>query len=572
MLYEVLSGIAAVLLDAIIFTLLLKAGFKGKLFWEPGWSFLHVGVGLMLLGDLSVLLMFVIPFDPLAGSTYFMMNIIYLFGYISLIYGGSKWLPIVLDRRRIEKDLRQSEERLTEAQRIASIGSWEWNLQQDEMICSDEFHRIIGIEHPEGIECTFDTFLKIIHPEDRKNVRMSIDKAIENRSSYSVVHRITSADGTTRYILQQGRPISEGSDEPSRVSGTIQDITEKKQAEDALRESEERYRAVVENVQDGILIINNQYQVLFVNPMLCKISGYDEEDLLGKDFRQFIHQESMQPVLERYSRLVDGDDIQVPREVKFIRKDGEVRNVEVSTSILNPQAGQARILGRITDITERKQVEHQLRNLSAHLQSAREETQMTLSREIHDELGQELTALQMDLSWIRKRLPKKKDDLHEKAESMSQLLHSTIQTVKRLSSKLRPPVLDLGVTAALEWETEEFEEHTGITCQLAITPEDVKLEPDLSTVIYRIFQETLTNVTRHAQASKVDAKLEVADGKIVLEIKDNGIGISDDKISGSRSIGIIGTRERVGQFGGEIHFSGKPGEGTTVTVTIPFKE
>lgn len=197
---------------------------------------------------------------------------------------------------------------------------------------------------------------------------------------------------------------------------------------------------------------------------------------------------------------------------------------------------------------------------------------MTLSREIHDELGQELTALQMDLSWIRKRLPEKQADLQEKAESMSQLLHSTIQTVKRLSSKLRSPVLDLGVVAALEWEAEEFQEHTGIRCQLAITPNNVKLEPDLSTAVYRIFQETLTNVARHAQADKVDAKLEVTGGNIVLEIKDNGIGISDDKISDSRSFGIIGTRERVNQFGGDIHFGGRSGEGTTVIVTIPLNE
>jgi PAS domain S-box-containing protein len=531
--HEVISAAVAVFMDAVIFFIVFIAGAKGRLWWEPGWSYFHAGVGLIFAGDLAELIDILLIANPAAGFTYIIVDGAFLAGYVSMIYGGSRWLPIVIDRRRLERDLKLSEERLTEAQHIASIGSWEWNLQQDEMICSDEFHRVVGVEYPEGLECTFDTFLKIIHPEDRENVRMSISKAVENRSSYSVIHRITLADGSVRHILQQGRPISEGSEEPSRVSGTIQDITEKKQAEDALRESEERYRAVVENVQDGILIINDQYKVLFVNPMLCKISGYGEEELLGKDFRKFIHEESMRPVLDRYSKLVRGNNILEQREVKFIRKDGEARYIDVSTSILNPHAGQVRILGRITDITERKHIEDQLRNLSAHLQSAREETQKILSQEIHDELGQELTALQMDLSWIRKRLPKKQSALHDKAESMSQLLHSTIQTVKRISSKLRPPVLDLGVTAALEWEAEEFQEHTGITCQLTITPENVKLDPDLSTVVYRIFQEALTNVARHAQADKVDANLEMAGGQIILEIKDNGIGISDDKISGS---------------------------------------
>lgn len=443
MLHEVISASVAVFMDAAIFTILLIAGARGRLWWEPGWSFVHAGIGLMFVGDLVELIDILLIANPMADFTYIVVDIAFLAGYLSMIYGGSRWLPIVVDRRRMERELELSES---------------------------------------------------------------------------------------------------------------------------------KYRAVVDNVKDGILIINDQYQVLLVNPMISELSGYQEEELVGKDFRQFIHPDSLQPVLERYSQLKKGEDIRIPREIKFLRKDGEVRDVDVSTSILNPQEGQARILGRITDITERKRIEDQLRNLSAHLQSAREETQKILSQEIHDELGQELTALQMDLSWIKKRMPEDYADLHMKAESMTQLLHSTIQTVKRLSSKLRPPVLDLGVVAALEWEAEEFQEHTGITCQLVVTPGDIKLKPDLSTVIYRIFQETLTNVARHSQADKVDAKLELAGGKIVLEIKDNGIGISDEKISGSRSIGIIGTRERVSQFGGDIHYDGQSGKGTTVTVTIPWNE
>lgn len=439
--HEVIAAAAAALMDAVIFVILLAAGARGRLWWEPGWSFVHAGIGLIFVGDLVELIDILLVANPMLGSAYIIVDVAFLAGYISLIYGGSRWLPIVVNARRMERELELSES---------------------------------------------------------------------------------------------------------------------------------KYRAVVENVQDGILILNDRFQALYVNPMIRELSGYEEKELVGGDFRQFIHSDSMPDVLERYSRLVRGEDILAHREIKFVRKDGEVRDIDVSTKVLDPQDGQIRILARITDITERKMIEDQLRNLSAHLQSAREETQKILSQEIHDELGQELTALQMDLSWIKKRIPEDQSNLHEKAESMSQLLHSTIQTVKRLSSRLRPPVLDLGVVAALEWEAEEFQEHTGIDCQLAVAPADIKLDPDLSTAVYRIFQETLTNVARHSQADRVDAKLELAHGKIVLEIKDNGIGISEEKMSASRSIGIIGTRERVSQYDGDIHYDSRPGKGTTVTVTIPW--
>ena len=170
------------------------------------------------------------------------------------------------------------------------------------------------------------------------------------------------------------------------------------------------------------------------------------------------------------------------------------------------------------DITERKKAEEQLkgsteqlRALSAHLQSVREEERTLISREIHDELGQELTGLKMDLSWLVKRLSKNQKSLISKTESMLKLVDSTIQTVRRISSELRPGVLDdLGLIAAIEWQAQDFENRTGITCDFSSSVEEIGLDRDRSTAVFRIFQETLTNVSRHAKATRVKISLEEA--------------------------------------------------------------
>jgi signal transduction histidine kinase len=196
-----------------------------------------------------------------------------------------------------------------------------------------------------------------------------------------------------------------------------------------------------------------------------------------------------------------------------------------------------------------------------------------MAREIHDELGQELTGLKMDLSWLVKRLSKNQKSLISKTESMLKLVDSTIQTVRKISSKLRPGVLDdLGIVAAIEWQTQDFRDRTGIKCELNSSVEDVELDRDRSTAVFRIFQETLTNVIRHAKATRIIVNVDEDAGNLILRVKDNGRGITESEISNLKSLGLLGMRERALLFGGEVKISGIPGEGTTVTVTIPMRQ
>ena len=212
-----------------------------------------------------------------------------------------------------------------------------------------------------------------------------------------------------------------------------------------------------------------------------------------------------------------------------------------------------------------------LRNLSLYLQTAREEERTHIAREIHDELGQALTALKMDLSWLKKRVSPEQDSLRAKTATMEGVIDATMQTIQRLSGELRPGILDdLGLAAAIEWQAGEFEKRTGIPCRVQVSPEEIILDRERSTAVFRIFQEALTNVARHAKATEVTATLETREGAVALEVADNGRGITEGELASPRSFGLLGIRERVLFLGGRVAISGTPGKGTTVRVEIPL--
>jgi signal transduction histidine kinase len=229
------------------------------------------------------------------------------------------------------------------------------------------------------------------------------------------------------------------------------------------------------------------------------------------------------------------------------------------------------------EIAERRRAEHELhgsreelRQLASHLQSVREQERTEVAREIHDELGQALTALKLDLHWVGQRLADGRAGVRAKIASMSRSIDATVQAVRRISSQLRPKLLDdLGLSAALEWQARDFEQRAGVACQIRSEPDDVILDSARSTALFRIFQETLTNVARHARASRVDVVLRDFAETVEMTVSDDGKGIGPEEVSDGRSLGIVGMRERVRTLGGQLEISGRPGRGTSVRVAIP---
>jgi signal transduction histidine kinase len=240
--------------------------------------------------------------------------------------------------------------------------------------------------------------------------------------------------------------------------------------------------------------------------------------------------------------------------------------------------GDRALVARATHIAgiaiERRQLEDQLRALSAHVESIREDERTAIAREIHDQLGQSLTALKMDLAWVARRAVAEtltREVLLEKLRDTAAMIDEVIGQVRRISAALRPGVLDdLGLDAALEWQAEDFEKRSGLTCAVQSNLGDLHLEPELSTAIFRIFQEALTNIVRHAEATHIDVRIERQDHELFFEVKDDGKGISEDAARSPKALGLLGVRERVRRLGGTVTIEAALPTGTSLKVSVPL--
>jgi PAS domain S-box-containing protein len=358
--------------------------------------------------------------------------------------------------------------------------------------------------------------------------------------------------------------------------------------------SEERYRLLVEQSLTGICILQDDV-IQFANNRLAQMSGYSVEELIGMPALDLVHPDDKEMVREVMMRQITGEGTTGYLEFRGITKGGKAKWIEA----LGPAIifeGKPAIFINIIDATERKRIEQelnkhreeleelvatrteslresreQLRALSAHLQSLREQERTHIAREIHDELGQALTVLKMDAFWLAQNVPNNEKALLDKTTAMLKLVDNTVQSVKKISTELRPGLLDdLGLASAIEWQAEEFQKHTGIECNPSIFIEDIGLDKEYSTAVFRIFQETVTNVIRHAEATKLTVKLEERNGEIILTVTDNGKGIGKEDISKAGAFGLMGIRERAHALGGKMEIEGIPGKGTTLTVTIPI--
>ena len=244
-------------------------------------------------------------------------------------------------------------------------------------------------------------------------------------------------------------------------------------------------------------------------------------------------------------------------------------------------APDGRIMGHFgvqRDVTARRLAEdeiarsrEELRALAARLESVREEERTRIAREIHDELGQSLTGLKLDIAWLRQRL-REQTDLVDRVQSVVGRIDGTIDAVRRIATELRPSVLDhLGLVAAVEWQAREFEQLSGLVVALRLPPDNPAIQDVIATTVFRMLQETLTNVARHAEATRVEIGLEVDDAALTLRVEDNGRGITDAEVRDRHSLGLVGLRERAIACGGELTIEGRRGLGTIVTARLPLR-
>ena len=373
-----------------------------------------------------------------------------------------------------------------------------------------------------------------------------------------------------------------GDGKPYALCGISTDITDRKRMENALRQSEERYRSIFENAVEGIFQTTLEGKYIAVNPALARMYGYDSPDDMIATITDIASQLYVDPgSRDEFIRLIEALGEVTGFERLVYRKDGSIIWISENVRTRRDQAGMLLgYEGTVEHITTRKLAEERLRAtleevrmLSGRLATVQEAERTRIARELHDELGVRLTCLKIDLSRLQTMpneeagAPKKAVD---KIRSMVEQVDTTIASVQRLVTELRPAVLDdLGLVAAIEWQCQDFQKRTGIPCTCVTNADDIAMEPERATALFRICQEALTNTARHAQATAVTVKLESRNDFLQLVVADNGVGIPDTNVSNRRSLGLLGMRERVALFGGEITFQGNPGRGTTVTACLP---
>lgn len=359
---------------------------------------------------------------------------------------------------------------------------------------------------------------------------------------------------------------------------------ERRLAQASLAESENLLRGIAAALGEGLLVQDMDGRLLLMNPEAERLLGWHEAELKGRDVHSSIHY--LRSDGTPYPReecpiqsLVSFGSFYRCEDEVFIRKDGTMFPVSY---VVTPLRRGQEIVAAVTafqDITERKRAEaeliesrRRLRELSAFLQNVREEERTRIARELHDELGQALTALRIDLDWLQTRLPEPPQTVTDKLAAMQSLVAKTVESVRRISQDLRPGVLDdLGLAAAVEWLVDQFQKRTGIPCRLVLNREEFDLPDSIATSVFRIVQEALTNVARHAGAGAVEIELTEAGNGIRLMVRDDGKGFDSRAKPGKKSYGLLGIRERVHMLGGTADIYGEPGQGTTVRVWIPFE-
>lgn len=422
-------------------------------------------------------------------------------------------------------------------------------------------------------------FSALLSPDQRSSLNEEIDYNSPTLEPIAVIEKQLSLwNKKTIWIELHVIPIKRNKE--NYLLYFIKDITTKKLSELEIQKNANYYKTLFNNTKDAIFLCHLNYgktlsNFFDSNDEAIVWLSYSKKELFNKNPNEIFFEGNEEKTVEFIDKLqLSGSSIFT---ASIRRKNGEFIPSEINSYQFD-YSGRPTIVFIARDLSERKRYESQLKNygenlrdLALHLQSVREEERTIISREIHDELGQVLTVLKIQISLMAKIIVPNQPELQSKFDSITNIVDGTVETVQKLCAKLRPGILDeLGLSAAIEWQTNEFSKHTGITCSLEIPKAEIEIASEKKTAVFRIFQEALTNIARHANANRVNIILNWDDEKLLLSIKDNGKGITKNQIQNSKSLGILGMKERSLLLGGLFDIKSTMASGTLVKLELPI--
>jgi PAS domain S-box-containing protein len=487
---------------------------------------------------------------------------------------GASAVPSMADNRQTEESLREAEPKYRSFFENACEGIFQTTLDGKFITANYALAQMLGFDSAEEMIAarTDIAHEHYVDPQRRDEFKRLLDATGVVLEFELEAYR---KDGSRVWLSENVRAVRDESGEVQYFEGTCLDITERRRAEEALRESEERYRELFENAKDAIYVHDLTGRYTSVNLAAERLSGFTREEILGKHFSNFVAPRDLKYARTNLCRKLDEENETI-YEVDMVRRDGQRVPVEISSRLIYEKGVAVGVQGTARDITERKRAQDALRMYSQRLMEVQEVERDNIARELQQQIGQALAAVRTNLQSIQ-RSSRTADGVPPLDESI-RIVDEALERVRELSIELRPSLLDdLGLSVALRQYVDRYAQRTGIIAEvLNGFKDDSRLPRELETACFRITQEALTNVARHAHAVSVSVQLERFRERMLLTIMDDGVGFDIANLRKSASeasaLGLRGMEERALAVGGYVEIDSGAGRGTRVRATFPFKQ
>ncbi len=491
----------------------------------------------------------------------------------------------ITDRKNREDIIKKSQIQLSEAQKIANIGSWEWVSNSDLVSCSNEICNIIGLEKNIA-EISLKEFLSFIHPDDRIEFNRILADALNNNVDFIFVHKIIRADKSIRFLQTRGKVIHDESDSYTKIIATCQDITKQELTQQAIKASETKYRRLFETSKEGLLLLDAATGIIVdVNPFMIDFLGYSKHNLLTKLLWEIDAVRNNFETAEAFKNVLSKDYV---RFEELDLNTAANKKVKIEFIGITYTVNESKVIQcHLWDITERRQLQQELhiaikqraedlRRFAQSIQQAQEEERRRISRELHDDICQRLTALKFQLNIFEDAINAKKKISLRKMKSVKTEINNLINEVRRISSNLRPSALDhFGLVTALRLLCSGLEKLNEVEINFETDiPTFQRYDPNVEIALFRIAQEALANCIKHAQTKYINLKIIDNQNELNLMISDNGKGFRrEDKFNLTQKdgdhFGLINMRERTELIGGKFQLDSILEKGTNVNVIVP---